>query len=280
MIGLLQFYIRLIKTPQTALLLFTAVAGYRSAGGNLALSEILVALVGLLFTISGTTALNMVFDRDIDAVMERTRIRPIPTGVISPNAAFVFGSVLIVAGMSGNYWVSLSYATVVLAGVFFNLAVYTLWLKRRSPWSIVFGGLAGGMPILAGRALALGHIDWIGILLALVILLWIPSHILTLAMNHSRDYKLAGVPTFPNVFGFNSARYFMAVSNLAAAGIMLAVFLWLGVSVAGIVVLGLGSLILLGFSVRNILYPSERVNFTMFKFVSLYMAGAMLILIL
>lgn len=280
MIRLLRFYIRLIKTPQTALLLFTAVAGYRSAGGNLALPEILVALVGLLFTISGTTALNMVFDRDIDAVMERTRIRPIPTGVISPNAAFAFGSVLIVAGMSGNYWISLSYATVVLAGVFFNLAVYTLWLKRRSPWSIVFGGLAGGMPILAGRTLALGYTDWIGILLALVILLWIPSHILTLAMNHSRDYKLAGVPTFPNVFGFNSTRYFMAVSNLAAAGIMLAVFLWLGVSVAGIVVLSLGSLILLGFSVRNILHPSERVNFTMFKFVSLYMTSAMLILIL
>jgi len=280
MIGLLRFYLRLIKTPQTALLLFTAVAGYRSAGGNLALPEILVALVGLLFTISGTTALNMVFDRDIDAVMERTRTRPIPTGVISPNAAFAFGSVLIVAGMSGNYWVSLPYATVVLAGVFFNLAVYTLWLKRRSPWSIVFGGLAGGMPILAGRTLTLGYTDWIGILLALVILLWIPSHILTLAMNHSRDYKLAGVPTFPNVFGFNSTRYFMAVSNLAAAGIMLAVFLWLGVSVAGTVVLGLGSLILLGFSVRNILYPSDRVNFTMFKFVSLYMAGAMLILIL
>jgi len=280
MIRLLRFYIRLIKTPQTALLLFTAVAGYRSASGDLALSEILVALVGLLFTISGTTALNMVFDRDIDAVMERTRTRPIPTGVISPNAAFAFGSVLIIAGMSGNYWVSLSYATIVLAGAFFNLAVYTLWLKRRSPWSIVFGGLAGGMPILAGRTLALDYIDWIGILLALVILLWIPSHILTLAMSHSRDYKLAGVPTFPNVFGFNSVRYFMAVSNLAAAGIMLAVFLWLGVSIAGTVVLGLGSLILLGFSVRNILYPSERVNFTMFKFVSLYMAGAMLILIL
>lgn len=280
MIRLLRFYIRLIKSPQTALLLFTAVAGYRSAGGNLALPEILVALVGLLFTISGTTALNMVFDRDIDAVMERTRTRPIPTGVISPNAAFAFGSVLIVAGMSGNYWVSLSYATVVLAGVFFNLAVYTLWLKRRSPWSIVFGGLAGGMPILAGRTLTLGYTDWIGILLALVILLWIPSHILTLAMSHSRDYKLAGVPTFPNVFGFNSTRYFMAVSNLAAAGIMLAVFLWLGVSVAGTVVLGLGSLILLGFSVRNILYPSERVNFALFKYVSLYMAGAMLILIL
>jgi protoheme IX farnesyltransferase len=136
------------------------------------------------------------------------------------------------------------------------------------------------MPILAGRALALGHIDWIGILLALVILLWIPSHILTLAMNHSKDYKLAGVPTFPNVFGFMNARYFMAASNLAAAGIMLAVSIWLGVSISGIVVLSLGSLILLGFSVRNIMHSSERLNFAMFKYVSLYMAVAMLILIL
>lgn len=280
MIGMVRFYIRLIKTPQTALLLFTAIAGYRSAGGNLGLLEILVAMLGLLFAISGTTALNMVFDRDIDSLMERTRTRPIPTGVISPKAAFIFGSVLILVGMSGSYWVSLLYANVVLAGVFFNLAVYTLWLKRRSPWSIVFGGLAGGMPILAGRTLALGYIDWIGILLALAILLWIPSHILTLSMNHSRDYKLAGVPTFPNVFGFENARYFMAVSNLAAVGIMLAVSILLNVSVSGIMVLGLGSLILLGFSLRNILRPSEKANFMMFKFVSFYMAGAMLILIL
>jgi len=200
--------------------------------------------------------------------------------VISPKDAFIFGSVLILVGMSGNYWVSLLYANVVLAGVFFDLAVYTLWLKRRSPWSIVFGGMAGGMPILAGRTLALGYIDWIGILLALTILLWIPSHILTLSMNHSRDYKLAGVPTFPNVFGFENARYFMAVSNLAAAGVMLAVFLWLNVSVSGIVVLLLGSLFLLGFSLRNILHPSEKTNFALFKYVSLYMASAMLILVL
>lgn len=199
MIGMVRFYIRLIKTPQAALLLFTAIAGYRSAGGNLGLLEIMVAMLGLLFAISGTTALNMVFDRDIDSLMERTRTRPIPTGVISPKDAFIFGSVLILVGMSGSYWVSLLYANVVLAGVFFNLAVYTLWLKRRSPWSIVFGGLAGGMPILAGRTLALGYIDWIGILLALAILLWIPSHILTLSMNHSRDYKLAGVPTFRRI---------------------------------------------------------------------------------
>ncbi len=280
MTKVLRFYIRLIKTPQTALLLFTAVAGYRSANGNLTLPLVLIAMLGLLLAISGTTALNMVFDRDIDAVMERTRTRPIPTGVISPKAAFTFGLVLIVIGMSGNYWVSLPYATVVLAGIFFDLAVYTLWLKRRSPWSIVFGGLSGGMPILAGRTLALGHLDWIGTLLALSILLWIPSHILTLAMNHSRDYKLAGVPTFPNVFGFNSTRYLMALSNMAAAGVMLAVFFWLGVSVIGIIVLGLGSLILLGFSVRNILRPSERTNFALFKYVSIYMAGAMLILIL
>ncbi len=142
MTKVLRFYIRLIKTPQTALLLFTAVAGYRSASGNLALPEILLAILGLLFVISGTTAINMVFDRDIDTIMERTRTRPIPAGVISPKAAFTFGLVLIVIGMSGNYWISLPYATVVLAGIFFDLAVYTLWLKRRSPWSIVFGGLA------------------------------------------------------------------------------------------------------------------------------------------
>ncbi len=279
-IEILRFYVRLIKTPQTALLLLTAIAGYGSADGDLSLPEILIAMVGLLLVISGTTALNMVFDRDIDIIMERTKHRPIPTGTVSSISAFTFGSILIALGMICSCWISLPYAGVILIGVFFNLAVYTLWLKRRSPWSIVFGGFAGGMPILAGRTLVIGSIDWIGILLALSILLWIPSHILTLAMNHSRDYKLAGIPTFPNVFGFENARWLMAVSNLTAAGIMLIVFFWLGVSIAGIIILFFGSLILLGFSVRNILRPSDKTNFMLFKYVSLYMAAAMLIMIL
>jgi len=277
---LFRFYLALVKTPQTGLLLFTALAGYQSANGHLELTEGLLAFLGLLLAVSGTTALNMVFDRDMDAVMERTKSRPIPTGAVTPRAALIFGIILITVGMVLNFRISVLYANVVLAGVIFDFLIYTIWLKRRSPWSIIFGGLAGGMPILAGRVLAAGQIDLLGILMATAVLLWIPTHILTLAMNHSKDYSLAGVPTFPNVFGFNKARHFIALSNMTAAIIMLHIFYRLQITTPGIIILLIGNLVLFILSYKIIRQPSLKMNFTMFKFASIYMAVAMLILVL
>jgi len=257
--------------------MFTAFAAYRSAGGGLAGGDLSIALIGMLFAVSGTTSLNMVFDRDIDSVMNRTKNRPIPKGIISPKAASVFSWVLIIGGSLLNVWISWLYALVIAAGVFFDFVIYTVWLKRKSPWSIVFGGLSGGMPILAGRVLVTGEIDLIGVLLVFAILLWIPTHILTLAMNHSEDYKLAGVPTFPNVFGFNTARNFIAITNVVAAGIILSVAYLLDMGQSSIISLRIGSLIMIILSGRLIFKPSKEANFLLFKYASLYMAGAMLI---
>jgi len=278
---LIRFYIQLIKTPQTALLLLTAVAGYRSAS-NSEYSFIIIfsAMVGLLLVISGTTALNMVFDHDIDTIMSRTKKRPLPAGNLSDFNATMFGIVLIAIGMAINLYISAIFAVVIFLGLFFDLIVYTFWLKRRSSLSIIFGGLSGGMPILAGRVLATGVIDLPGILFALAILLWIPTHILTLAMNHSNDYKLAGVPTFPNVFGFKSARYFIALSNVIAGAILIFVFNLLNITNSGMTILILSTFLLVGFSVKVIISPSKESNFAMFRYASIYMGIAMLILII
>ena len=167
MFKLTQFYIQLIKTPQTALLLLTAVAGYRSAS-NSEHSFIIIfsGMVGLLLAISGTTALNMVFDHDIDTIMSRTKKRPLPTGSLSDFNATMFGIALIAVGMFINLYISVIFAIVIFFGLFFDLVIYTFWLTRRSPLSIIFGGLSGGMPILAGRVLATGVIDLSGILFA------------------------------------------------------------------------------------------------------------------
>ena len=281
MFKLTQFYIQLIKTPQTALLLLTAVAGYRSAS-NSEHSFIIIfsGMVGLLLAISGTTALNMVFDHDIDTIMSRTKKRPLPTGNLSDFNATMFGIALIAVGMFINLYISVIFAIVIFFGLFFDLVIYTFWLKRRSPLSIIFGGLSGGMPILAGRVLATGTVDLQGILFALAILLWIPTHILTLAMNHSNDYKLAGVPTFPNVFGFKSARYFIALSNVIAGAILIFVFYLLNITNSGMTVLILSTFLLVGFSVKVIISPSKESNFAMFRYASIYMGIAMLILII
>ncbi len=280
MLKLIRFYIQLIKTPQTGLLLLTAIAGFRSATNEHTLVTVFLAMAGLLLAISGTTALNMVFDHDIDNVMERTKSRPLPQGNIPDKSAIIFGFLLIIIGMLINFRISIIYGIIVFGGIFFDLIIYTLWLKRRSPWSIVFGGLAGGMPIFAGRVLAVGVVDLPGILLGLAILLWIPTHILTLAMNYSKDYKLAGVPTFPNVFGFKSARYFIALSNVIAGAILIFVFYLLNITNSGMVILILSTFLLISFSIKLIISPSKESNFAMFRYASIYMGIAMLILII
>ena len=279
-LSLILFYIRLIKVPQTGLLLFTAFAGYRSSGESFDPFLLILAAAGMLLVISGTTALNMVFDRDIDNLMKRTQNRPIPLKKISYRSAAIFGSILVVIGFVLNFLVSFQYMLIVALGMFFDLVIYTIWLKRRSPFSIIFGGLAGGMPILAGRVMVIGNVDLVGVLLAVAILFWIPTHILTLAMNHSDDYRLAGVPTFPNVFGFTNARFFITLSNLIAAGTFLAVFILLDMPQIAIYMCIAGSALLLLITIRVLVVPSEKTYFLMFKFASIYMAGIMLILVI
>jgi len=280
-LSLIRFYIQLIKTPQTGLLVLTAIAGYRSAANNeYSFIIVLLAMIGLLLVVSGTTAINMVFDHDIDTIMLRTKKRPLPTGNLSEFDATMFGIVLIAIGMAINLYISVIFAIVVFFGLFFDLVIYTFWLKRKSPWSILFGGIAGGMPILAGRVLAIGYIDWVGTILGLSILLWIPTHILSLTMNHAHDYKLAGVPTFPNVFGFKSTRNLIAISNIVAAGLMLIAFYLLNVSQSGMYILRISIIILLIFSIRMVASPSRKSNFVMFRYASIFMGIAMLILII
>jgi len=214
----LKSYYSLIKSLQTSLLLVTGVTGYVSARVPEVNWETLIGLLGSLFlTISGSTVLNMVYDRDIDYRMVRTMHRPLPSGKVSVREAFVLGMFL---SLSGIVWaISLAplYALIVFAGLFLDVVVYTLWLKRRTPWAIVWGGISGGMPILAGRVLGIGGIDYIGVLLSLSILLWIPTHILTFSMRFFNDYRRAGIPTFPSVYGYKKTRLIIAVSSLGAS---------------------------------------------------------------
>ena len=125
--------------------------------------------------------------------------------------------VLSTAGILWALMLSPVYGMVVAAGIFFDVFIYTLWLKRRTPWSIVLGGISGGIPVLAGRSLALGYIDWMGILLLLAVLFWIPTHILTFSMKYYEDYQAAQVPTIASTYGFHITRLIIAISSVLAA---------------------------------------------------------------
>ena len=269
----------LIKDLQTGLLLFTGIAGFLSAAHPAGHWPTLLGLAGSLFlAISGSTVLNMAYDADIDAVLKRTCWRPLPRGLVTVREAVILGVALSALGVGWALLLAPLYGLVVFAGLFFDVVVYTVWLKRRTPYAVIVGGLAGGMPVLAGRVLATGQIDLVGLLLALGVLLWIPTHIMTFAMRHFDDYQAAHVPTFPSAYGFYATRLVIAVSSLTAALMMGWAAAAIGARVGLLAALGILGLGLLGLAVLGIVRPSPRASFALFKYASLYMGAAMLVI--
>jgi protoheme IX farnesyltransferase len=272
-------YWSLTKSLQTGLLLSTGLAGYMTARCPVThFTTLLLLTISLYLAIVGSTIVNMWYDRDIDAVMNRTHHRPLADGRISPGEAIRLGLALSILGVGLAVVMSRLYGLIVFAGWFFDVVIYTLWLKRRTAWSIVWGGLAGGMPILAGRVYGMGSVDGVGILLALAVLFWIPTHILTFMMRYFDDYQAAEIPTFPSVYGFPATRFAIALSSvlaalaIVAAGVLIGVqwgFVWVLVAMSG----GLFTL-----AAVSIFRPTERINFGLFKYASLYMLSAMIVL--
>ena len=276
-----RLYWPLMKSLQTGLLVSTGLAGYMSARCPVYhLPTMIGLLVSLTATISGSTILNMWWDRDIDARMGRTKNRPLASGKIDPQEALRVGLGLSTLGVGLAAAMHPLYGLIIFAGLFFDVVVYTIWLKRRTCWSILWGGISGGMPILAGRALGVGSVDAVGLLLALGVLFWIPTHILTFSMRYFDDYRAAGVPTFPLVYGFGFTRRLIAGSSILAAGAMGLAGWAIGMEWGFLRLLGVLSMGLVGLAVLMILRPSERINFGLFKYASVYMLSSMLLMMI
>jgi protoheme IX farnesyltransferase len=163
------------------------------------------------------------------------------------------------------------FGLIVTIGFLIDLFIYTLWLKRLTPFSILWGGISGGMPAMAGRVLALGHVDSIGVLFALSIILWIPSHILTLIMYHAKDYEKARVPVWPNLYGLTATRRLIAAATLLNAVVFAASGLLLGIHRTALLSLVLLSVLITGVAVWCAVSPHERHDFMLFKAASCYM---------
>jgi protoheme IX farnesyltransferase len=215
----LMSFAELIKPKQTLLLMITFLISFLVAGGR----EITPAVATLL-TIAGTTALNMWLDRDIDAMMMRTRKRPLPSGALSPKACFIYGTTLFSIGLFLALLTKIEFAVVLLLGLFFDIIVYTVMLKRRSPYSVIIGGLAGAMPALAGWVAVQGF-TIPGFLIASIVLLWIPSHIWFIAIYFEEDYRKANIPTFPLVFGIQKTAKVISLSTFLMIWVLIALYL-------------------------------------------------------
>ena len=276
----LKLYWPLVKGLQTGLLLATGVAGYMSAHSKPNVFILLMLAGSLFLSISGSTVLNMWWDRDIDAKMGRTQKRATSAGLVDENEVLRIGLLLSVIGVGWAVAMDALYGLIVFAGLFFDVVVYSMWLKRRTCWSIVWGGISGAMPILAGRTLGLGQVDWIGGMMALGILLWIPTHTLTFSMKFAKDYETARVPTFPSAYGLEATRAIIAISSVLAAAAMIIAGYGIGMTWGFLRLLGVLSGGLLMLAVAITFKPSERVNFGLFKYASIYMLAAMILVVL
>ena len=194
-------YVALTKPRIIELLLVTTVPTMFVAEQGVPSVWLMVATVlGGTLAAGGANAVNMVVDRDIDALMERTRDRPLVTGVMSPRNALVFAIALEVAAFAWLVaFVNLLSALLAVSATLFYVFVYTLWLKRTSTQNIVIGGAAGAVPVLVGWAAVTNSLGWAPIVLFLVIFFWTPPHFWALAIRYRDDYANAEVPMLPAV---------------------------------------------------------------------------------
>ncbi len=195
-------YVALLKPRVMSLVIFTAFAGLVAAPVHVHPVIGFAALLAISVGAGASGALNMWYDRDIDAIMTRTRARPIPSGRIAPREALAFGLTLsafavFTLGVVAN-WLA---AGLLAFTIFFYAVVYTMWLKRWTPQNIVIGGAAGAFPPMIGWAAATGAVSIESVALFSIIFFWTPPHFWALALFKSGDYGRAGVPMLPNVKG-------------------------------------------------------------------------------
>lgn len=195
-------YFALLKPRVVSLVVFSGLAGLLVAPGEIHPLIAAVAVLCIAVGAGASGAINMWYDRDIDAVMDRTRQRPIPMGRVAPGDALGFGVVL-ATGAVALMGLAVNFASAALLAVatLFYVFVYTMWLKRRTPQNIVIGGAAGAFPPMIGWAAVTGSVGLESLLLFALIFFWTPPHFWALALYRNGDYARAGIPMLPVVAG-------------------------------------------------------------------------------
>ncbi|WP_337876317.1 heme o synthase [Elioraea sp.] len=215
-------WIVLLKPRVMSLVVYTGLIGLLVAPAPMHPVRAAVAVLCIALAAGASGAINMWYDRDIDAVMRRTAQRPIPAGRISPEAALGYGVALAVfsvllMGLAAN-WIA---ALVLALSIAFYVFVYTIWLKRRTPQNIVIGGAAGAFPPVIGWAAATGSIELAPIALFCIIFFWTPPHFWALSLFAHADYARAGVPMLPVVAGARETRWQILIYTVMLVAVSL-----------------------------------------------------------
>ena len=196
-----------MKPRVMSLVLFTCMVGLLIAPINVDFTSACISLLAVAIGSGAAGTLNMWYESDLDALMSRTCLRPIPTGKVKKNQALYFGIVLSALSVSIIYFSANLISAILLAStIAFYFFIYTIWLKRKTPQNIVIGGAAGALPPVIGWTIATGSISVEPIILFLIIFLWTPSHFWALSLYKSSDYKKAKIPMLPVISGTKTTK--------------------------------------------------------------------------
>ncbi len=271
---ILRAYIAVVDLRSASLLVFTALAAGIIGGGLHAPARLLGIGLALTLCCLGARAVANYIDRDIDALMERTRRRPLPSGAIAPWHALLLGFGLIAAGLAA----ALAFGPVVVLlmalGLADNLLVYALLTKRTSPLSIVLGAPSGGAPAFIGYVAVTGHIDLTAVVLAAFVMLWTPIHIWSLAIRCRDDYARASVPMLPVAVGVRRSAQSVGLASLALGALTVLFIAGGGVGLLPLVAVLLLALAggLIVASMWLVRSPTVEHAWTLFKLTSPYLA--------
>ena len=204
-----------MKPRVMSLVIFTCAVGLLTSNSNI---NIIDAMIGIFLVALGAGAagcLNMWYEADLDALMTRTCLRPIPTGKINKQQALIFGVLLTVFSVGTlNYFANFLSASLLLFTIFFYLFIYTIWLKKKTPQNIVIGGVAGSLPPVIGWAIPTNSISLASISLFLIIFFWTPSHFWALSLYKTDDYKKAKIPMMPLTAGIEKTKAYILIYSL------------------------------------------------------------------
>jgi protoheme IX farnesyltransferase len=257
-------YVALTKPRIIELLLITTIPTMVLAQRGWPSPDLMaVTLVGGTLAAGGANAINMYVDRDIDALMERTRNRPLVTGAVEPGSALVFALALEVVAFAVLWWgANLLSAALAFAAAAFYVVVYTIWLKRTSTQNIVIGGAAGAVPVLVGWSAVTDSLAWAPIVLFVVMFCWTPPHFWALAIRYADDYRAADVPMLPAVAPIAQAARQMIGYTLAmvAASLVLVPVADLGWIYAAVAVLAGGAFLLSTFRLADEPSPARSMR--------------------
>lgn len=270
-------YYELTKPKIWYLLVFTAFGSALTASFlfDIQLSPLtwILLLAGVAAGSAAADTITGYNDRDIDAIMDRTKDRPIPSGRISPNNALIFGLSLTAIALIFSWFINIWAFSLMLFGLFDNIIVYSKWLKRRSQFNIILGGFSGGAPALIGYVTVTTQNIEIGLVMAALVFLWIPTHIWSLALHVRKDYQKAKVPMLPVVSEEKKSVRIIAGTTLLMILFSILPFFFNQFGQIYLITVSLSGAIMMGLSLWLLLKPTEKASWTVFKFSSPYLTA-------